>query len=323
MSLVERALQKVQAANRAREQQLARIPGPAPESVVVGRVVAHESAPSAADDDEWHWNRPAKPSRIVRIDRDSLRAAGLVPPETQERELADQYRTIKRPLLRTASEPAQSGVPSPQLIMMSSALPGDGKTFSCINLALSIALEKDHLVLLVDGDVAKPHVSRVFGVDGEPGLLDVLADPAMNVESVILPTDIPRLSILPAGRRSDIATELLASARTQQVLDRLAALGRRGIVLLDSPPILLTSEARVLASLAGQIVLVVKAGHTPQHAVKDAVEIIGAGKNVRLVLNQADLTGPMGYYYGYRYGYNDAAADGGVKSEQTIEAAGS
>lgn len=323
MSLVEKALQKVQAANRAREQQPARVPRPAHEPAVVGRVVAHDPAPSASDNDEWHWNGPARPSRIIRIDRDSLRAAGLLPPEAQERELADQYRTIKRPLIRTAAEPVQSGAASPQLIMMSSALPGDGKTFTCINLALSMALEKDNFVLLVDGDVAKPHVSRVFGVDREPGLLDVLADPAMNVESVILPTDIPGLSILPAGCRSDIATELLASARTQQVLDRLAALGRRGIVLLDSPPILLTSEARVLASLAGQIVLVVKAGQTPQHAVKDAVEIIGPGKNVRLVLNQADLTGPMGYYYGYRYGYHDAAADRGVRAEKLNEAVGS
>ena len=228
--------------------------------------------------------------------------------EGEEREIADQYRAIKRPLIRTAFGEASAG-PSSQLIMMASALSGDGKTFTCINLALSMSLEKDHSVLLVDGDVAKPHVSRVFGVDKEPGLLDVLGDPTRDIESVILSTEIPRLSVLPAGRASEVSTELLASARMSQVMARLSSLNSRGIVLMDSPPILLTSEARVLAGLVGQIVLVVKAGQTPQQAVQDSIDLIGAGRNVRLVLNQADLTGPVGYYYGYRYGYAQKASE--------------
>jgi protein-tyrosine kinase len=300
VSFVEKALKKIQATSRAQQ--------PRPEEpVVFGRVVA-------PDDHARHLHREpvraaraamaARPhNKVVHVDRDGLRASGLLPPEAQERELADQYRAIKRPLIETAVNSREHEEAS-QLIMTASALPGDGKTFTCINLAFSLSLEKDYTVLLVDGDVAKPHISKVFGVDKEPGLLDVLADPNLDIESVILPTDVPRLSLLPAGRHSETATELLASGRMTQVAQQLAARSERGIVLFDTPPVLLTSEARVLTGLAGQVVLVVKAGVTPQQAVKDTIETIGAAKNVRLVLNQAELSGPLGYYYGYRYGYN-------------------
>jgi protein-tyrosine kinase len=301
VSLVEKALQKMQTVKRSRPQP------PDSEQIVVGRVVSQEQLPAKAlAPQELRW--PARTSRVVSIDRDALRAAALVPALEEEREIADQYRAVKRPLIRAAFE---NSAPDPvhQTIMMASALPGDGKTFTCINLALSMAREKDNIVLLVDGDVAKPHISRVFGVEREPGLLDLLADPAMSPESVILNTDIPKLGILPAGRQSDNATELLASARMRQVMQHLAGLNRRGIVLIDSSPILLTSEARVLSTLVGQIVLVVKANHTPQQAVKDALGHIGPGRNVSLVLNHADLSGPMGYYYGYRYGYQQSNAD--------------
>jgi protein-tyrosine kinase len=165
-----------------------------------------------------------------------------------------------------------------------------------------MALEKDRTVLLVDGDLAKPHISRLFGVENEPGLLDVLKDPAKDVQSVILPTDIPGLSLLPAGSHSETATELLASERMVQIVEQLSRLTSRGVVLFDSLPLLITSESRVLLTLMGQIVLVVRANVTPQQAVKDAVELIG-DKKVWLVLNQAEVHGAMGYYYGSQYGY--------------------
>jgi len=118
----------------------------------------------------------------------------------------------------------------------------------------------------------------------------------------ILPTDIPGLSVLPAGSQSETATELLASERMAQIVQQLSQLSGRGIVLFDSLPMLITSESRVLITLMGQIVLVVRANVTPQQAVKDAVELIGDRK-VWLVLNQAEVHGAMGYYYGSQYGY--------------------
>jgi protein-tyrosine kinase len=294
VSLVERALQKVQAGEAARRQA-----SKAHADLNIGKVVTGAGLPvAAAPEREPRY----KSNRLVKVDRDAMRAAGLLPPREQEREIADQYRAIKRPLLEAAFSGEQPQGPPQKLIMVASALPGDGKTFTGVNLALSMALEKDRTVLLVDGDLVKPHISRLFGVENEPGLLDVLKDPQKDVESVILPTDIPGLSVLPAGSQSETATELLASDRMGQIVQQLSQLTSRGIVLFDSLPLLITSEARVLITLMGQIVLVVRAAVTPQQAVKDAVELIGDRKTW-LVLNQAEVHGAMGYYYGSQYGY--------------------
>jgi protein-tyrosine kinase len=312
VSLVERALQKIQASDRAK-----RAAAPTA-NVVVGEVVARSDlrpapAPKAAP--------PINPNRVVKVDRDALRASGLLPPVDQERMLADQYRAIKRPLIRTAFEPPQPREgPPPQLIMVASALPGDGKTFTGVNLALSMAREADHAVVLVDGDVIKPHLSRLFGIDREPGLLDVLADPTLDVRSVILPTDIPGLSLVPAGTSSETATEMLASARMGEVMRQLVAWDPGSVVLFDSLPILVTSEARALSTLMGQIVMVVKAGGTPQQAVADAIEALGPDKKMWLVLNQAETSGPLGYYYGSQYGYR-AYAEGSAAAARTPDSA--
>jgi exopolysaccharide/PEP-CTERM locus tyrosine autokinase len=254
------------------------------------------------------------PARRKRVNTDTLRQAGLLPPVSGERALSHQFRSLKRPLIRAAFEaPADQGAAagSSRSIMVSSALPGDGKTFTSLNLALSMALERDHSLILVDGDVAKPHLSKVFQADNEPGLLDVLEDPSRSIESVILPTDIPSLCIVPVGRQSVQATELLASARMRSVIRDLEALDPLGIVVVDSPPILLTSEARVLASLFAQVVMVVRAGGTPQQAVREALQLIGEGPKVNLVLNQALHAGDGGYYnYGYgRYGEEGVAEE--------------
>ena len=234
---------------------------------------------------------------------DALRRSGLLPPEHQQRELAHQYRTLKRPILKFAFDgdapPAEARTASPRTLMVTSALPGEGKTFTALNLALSLALEKDHSVILMDGDAPKPHVSHVLGVSSEPGLLDLLTEPARDVESLLLPTDVRGLYVLPVGRRSESATELLASARMRQVVSALEGLDENCIVLLDSPPILLTSEAQVLASLFGQVVMVVRAGVTPQQAVTDALGIIGEGP--RRALNCALHDNSVGGYYGYGY----------------------
>jgi exopolysaccharide/PEP-CTERM locus tyrosine autokinase len=186
--------------------------------------------------------------------------------------------------------------------MMASAMPGEGKTFTSINLAFSMALERDVSVLLVDADVAKPHISKLFGLDSEPGLLDLLQDDSIAAESLILPTNVPRLSVLPAGRHSNEATELLASARMKEIMDEVARYDASRITLLDSPPLLLTTESQALAQIAGQIVVVVRAGITPQGVLQDALSYFAEDKSVSLILNQSVETAAAGYYY---YGYGD------------------
>jgi exopolysaccharide/PEP-CTERM locus tyrosine autokinase len=250
-----------------------------------------------------------EPSRFVKIDRLRLRAAGFVPDEVQERRFADQYRRIKRPMLMQVQTLTASHTPGARLILMASALPADGKTFTSINLALSMARERDISVLMIDADVAKPHISRIFGIEREPGLLDALADDSIDIESLVLPTDVPGLSMLPAGHFHEAATELLASARMDQLITCLTARDPRRIVLLDSPPLLLSSESRALVEIAGQVALVVCAGKTPRQAVQEAIEYIGPGKPMGLILNQSLLAQSEGYYGYGPYGDNPAPSD--------------
>jgi exopolysaccharide/PEP-CTERM locus tyrosine autokinase len=243
----------------------------------------------------------------IAVNRKALRDAGYMPEEQEDRRFAEEYRQIKRPLLtRAFSADAATLSPSPRLVMMASALPGDGKTFTSINLALSLAREKDSSVVLVDADVAKPHISRIFGVEAERGLLDALAEQDLDVNALILPTDVKGLSILPAGRVRDGATELLSSGRTSQIAAQLLARHPGCIALFDSSPLMVSSESHALAIAMGQIVLVVRAGHTPRNAVLEALEALGVDRSVSLVLNQGRRSiGERLYAYGSYGDYGD------------------
>lgn len=312
MSLVERALKKIQE-SRGQGQ-----PGHAPQASL-NTVPMQAARPAAAPTQPVTHAaprvssvptlEPVRPTRVVHIDRDALRQAELLPPASQDRQLSGEYRQIKRPLMANALGRGVPKLPNGHRIMIASAMPGDGKTFTSINLALSFALDKDLSVVLVDADVAKAHLSRTFGVHNEPGLMDLLRDEHMDVEAAILPTDVPGLSILPAGKAIDTANELLASARMEQIASQITVRYPNRIVLFDSPPLLITSEAMALSAAVGQIVMVVRAGVTPQSAVLDAIELLGEGKSIGLVLNQTDEQLRPGYYYQY-YGHKDGDRSG-------------
>ena len=238
----------------------------------------------------------------IHIDREELRRAGFIAPEDEERLLVDQYRQIKRPLVAHAFGKRATQIPDGHLILVSSAMAGDGKTFTCINLALSMAREQDRSVLLIDADVAKAHITRLFGAEERQGLLDLLeADSNLDLNDAILETDINGMSVITAGRMRPHSTELLASERMESLIRALSLQDPNRIVLFDSSPLLATSESRVLTSLVGQVVLVVAAEQTPQKAVLDAISTIDEGKAVNLVLNQA-RSSEDGGYYGYGYG---------------------
>ena len=241
----------------------------------------------------------AAPTRTLVINQDALRVAGLLPPSHQERELAQQFRQIKRPLINNALGRGVVPVPHGNLVMVASAVPGEGKTFTSLNLALSMRLEEDVTVLLVDGDVVNPRITRILGLENEPGLLDIVRDPGVSPGSAILATDVPGLSFLPAGRPDANATELLASTRMRDVVALLAGHDAARMVLFDSAPLLLTTESHALAQVVGQIVVVVRADQTAQHVVLDALDTLGEGRPVSLVLNQSMKQPHAGYYYQY------------------------
>jgi exopolysaccharide/PEP-CTERM locus tyrosine autokinase len=227
-----------------------------------------------------------------------------------DRQFADYYRQIKRPLIEKALAAKTSTTTlDARIIMLSSALPGDGKTFTSINLALSMARERDLSVLLVDADMPKPNVSEIFGVQSEPGLADALVDDSVRIESLLMATNIRGLTILPSGRPVDGAAELLTSDRMRQLLASLLAHNPRRLILLDSPPLLATSEARALLNVAGQVVLVVRAGQTPQHAVREAIALIDERQAGGVLLNQGYVAKSDGYY-----GYGTYGQDRGTTS---------
>ena len=248
---------------------------------------------------------PRKPARSVQIDLQDQKGRGFVTPDGEQNRVAQEFRVIKRPLLANAFGKGVAPVRNGRRVMVTSAFPGEGKSFNAINLALSIAAERDHKVLLVDADVARPSVPRVLGISADVGLMDWLIDGNLDVADLVLQTNVDKLALLPAGRRHEHATELLASAAMTRLLDQISARFPDRIVIFDSPPLLVTTESRVLASYMGQIVMVVEAGSTPRAAVMEALSTIEGSEVVGMVLNKSSGTEGSGYggYYGYGYGY--------------------
>ena len=219
--------------------------------------------------------------------------------------IAEEFRIIKRQLLLAAKGSQKSRpVPRGERILICSAHPDEGKTFCALNLALSIAAEKDNEVLLVDADFAKPSILSSLGLEGSKGLMDALADPELPVENCIIHTDIPGLAILPAGDQTNADTEYLASARTEQVLNRLTQNNPHRIVIFDSPPALSASPASVLATHVGQVVMVVKADETTESALRDALGLMGGCEHIQLLLNGTKFS-PTGRRFGSYYGYGE------------------
>jgi exopolysaccharide/PEP-CTERM locus tyrosine autokinase len=237
-------------------------------------------------------------ARLADIDLSRLQRLGMITHEGGRTGVAEDFRIIKRPLLRSARGIDSVPIPHGNLLVVTSALPGEGKTFCAINLAMSMAMERDTTVLLVDADVARPALLKVLGLEPRPGLMDVLLDDELDLSEVILKTNIPALSLLPAGRRNKHATEFLASRSMSKLLDDIASRYPDRIVIFDSPPLLITSEASVLAAQMGQVVLVVEAERTTHSSVREALSQIEPCRHVNLIYNK---TKPFtsGDHYGY------------------------
>ncbi len=237
------------------------------------------------------------PSRTVELDLDRLAAAGFATPTATRSRIADQFRLIKRPLITNAI--SKGNGTNRNLVMVTSALPGEGKTFTAINLAMSIATELDHTVLLVDADVTQPSIMRELGLPAGPGLLDLVQNESADLSGALLRTNIDKLSLLPSGTPHARATELLASDAMSRLLKQIANRYSDRIVVFDSPPLLLATESRVLASHMGQVVVVVRAETTRQADVMQALSTIEACPMKVMLLNQARVDRAENYDYGY------------------------
>jgi exopolysaccharide/PEP-CTERM locus tyrosine autokinase len=243
-----------------------------------------------------------RPGRQGSIDTARLAERGMIVPGSAVTGIAEEYRIVKRELIRNMiGGPGRPVIPRGHRLLIASANPGEGKTFCAVNLALSLAAEADHDVLLIDGDIAKPSVIKLLGLEDGPGLMDALADPHLPLSDCIIQTDLPRLKVMPAGQSTHGDTEMLASARTETLLAALEAGAPGRILVIDSPPILAASPATVLAGHVGQLIMVVRADETREAALRDAVGLVGACPHIQLLLNGVKFSASgrrFGTYYG-------------------------
>lgn len=284
-------------------------PSPAAEPRPFDRAPAKPEAPAdlaqAAPDSEPEAIRFS--SELCPIDRARLAEQGLIEPDGKVTALLEEFRIVKRQLLLSARAARRNGGGArAQRVLVCSPLPGEGKTFCATNLALAIAAEKDSEVVLVDADFAKPSILSTLGLSGGSGrgLMDALADPTMRVEECVIATDVPGLFVLPAGNTTNSDSEFLASARTPQVLDRLTQGAPNRMVIFDSPPALAATPAAELAKSVGQALVVARADITGQSALEDALSLLSACPDIKLLLNAAHFS-PSGRRFGSYYGYGE------------------
>ncbi len=299
MSIIEKAAKRI---TTKQDEDAAFLPVAAPVTMDAPAPAAPASAALPPVEAAATAQAPVqRNTRAVELDLQRMQTLGLITAAGGRTTLLEDFRIIKRPLLKRAFGERVAGEKPANLIMVTSSLPGEGKTFCAINLAMSIAMELDHTVLLIDADVARPSVLHTLGLPAERGLMDVLLDDNLDVADVLLRTNVNTLSILPAGTSNPRATELLASQSMSSLVTEIANRYPDRIVIFDSPPLLLTSEAHVLASHMGQIVVVVEAEVTTQHAVMAAVAQLQGMPNVNLIYNKTREF-PGSETYDYHYG---------------------
>ena len=244
--------------------------------------------------------KQGKTERTVSIDLGHLAMNGMITPSNSNSAIAEEYRHIKRPILQNAFGSKAGTVENGQLVLVTSAVPGEGKTFTAINLAISIAMELDKTVLLVDADLSMCGISRTFGFEPGYGLADVLSDSNVLLSQVLISTNIPKLTILSAGKYQIHKAELISSDNMRRLVTELSHRYADRIIIFDAPPLMATSEARVLASMMGQIVFVVEEGKTTQRLVHEAVASLDQSKSIGFVLNKSRRSMLSSYgYYGY------------------------
>lgn len=299
VSLIERAAQRLTSpppAQAVEEEQPEEIKSRGADRSPEGR------NPSAASASRTPRDRSGDGPARIELDLELLAERGFLTPESMNSRLGDETRLVKRAVL---SQARNSTSDYANVVVVTSAWPAEGKTFTAINLAMSLAVERDLHVLLVDADLAKPSILKSLGMTAKVGLIDLLENPQTDVGDVIMRTNVPKLSIIGPGRQHDMSMELLASKRMQAVAGEISERYSDRVIIFDSPPVLASTEATVMVDFAGQIIFVVEAERTRREAIEEAMSILGDSCPIRLVLNKTRelIGGHHATYYGYSYGY--------------------
>jgi exopolysaccharide/PEP-CTERM locus tyrosine autokinase len=288
MSSIERAMKQAQ----TRGRQAARPADEQPEAAGPREAPPPETAEHKAAE---AFDRGGH----VDLDFGLLGSRGYLTPGGGDPRLQEEYRMVKRPLLAHAFGAAQDGVNPGNLIQVTSSQLGEGKTFTVFNLGMSIAMELDYTVLLIDGDLTRRSLTRLLGLTHRKGLTDALEADGEGLSDMIVNTNVPALRVLPSGEINPRSTELMASRHMKNLTEEVAARYPDRVVLFDSPPLLMDSQAATLAGQMGQVLMVVEAGHTPERMVRESLNLLDpASARISFLLNK----GPSGYGAGYYYG---------------------
>lgn len=313
MSIVERALKKAQAqAQQPGTQAPAGDSSPAAEEEVAAAAAIPEYTPDGyVVTEEFRAGEAVHALRSIVLEMPRLKAEGMLAEGDDELRTTDEFRRLKWPILGAALGRGAPRTAENNLVLVTSSIPAEGKTFTSFNLALAIARERDTPVILVDADVPNPRLTSLMGLNTVPGLTDLIGDGRMRVEEVLCRTDLEGLYVLPAGRPDANSPELFASQRMDEVMRSLALMVPDGVVVIDSPPVLATNEAQVLSRYVGQVLMVVRADFTEQRAVEEALALLDRSKPINCVLNAIDRS-VMSMYYGDSYpgygGYGKGSA---------------
>jgi receptor protein-tyrosine kinase len=240
---------------------------------------------------------PNLQSPLLKLDKEKMRSLALLLPDMGNTGLAEQYRKLKHPLLRKIGASKETSLPT-NIIMVTSALEGEGKSYTATNLALSIAMELDHTALLIDVDSRKNSVSNLLGVAADRGLTNYLGSDEAGIKDILYSTDIPKLKIIPAGDPELFSTESATSIKMKKFLAELSSRYSDRVIILDTPPLMVSAIAKVLAYMVGQVVMVVEAEKTPISIIEEATNYLEAERFSGFILNKTNLAGSAESLYG-------------------------
>lgn len=310
---IEKALQK-QKQNKAAELENAKnaeevnvaqeLPAEAKSVLTTNAEIAAEEK-AASSETTVTTERKTHEQYGFSIDLERLDKNGHISLNGERKQINEEYREIKRKLLANSFGALSKTLHNPNIIMVTSSRPSEGKTFTATNLAMSIASEQDKTVLLVDADVLKPNVLRTLGLENRQGLMEYLKGDVEDIADVLYPTNIDKLKIIPAGRSHHLSTELLASQKMHDTVDEFANRYPDRIVIFDTPPLIGINESAILANFAGQAVVVVEEGKAKMSDIKLSVERLNPEMAIGFVVNKSvhndtDGSGYYGYYYAER-----------------------
>lgn len=273
MSIVQSAIERLRKVAPQREE-----PRPPPRQPIPRDAAGEARAPAPV-----HWRADLS---VPECTLEKLCGAGLYPSNEFVQRVREEYRGIRRQVITASRERVGDAErPVGPVVLVTSAMPGDGKSFTAVNLALSIAREGVRDVLLIDADTVRRTISTACGLEHHTGLTELLAGKSASFRDHSFTTGIPRLYVLPAGDPAKHGTDLFSSARIGPLFESLRSTIGEGFVIVDTPPILMSNDTAVMTDLAGQVLLVVRAGTTLQDMAHEAVARVREGVPVGLVLN--------------------------------------